>query len=285
MRSIDCHIHILPLNLVRQEIRDAFLTTKGFDASKYNQVCKDPSELVKILDSADVEQAGLISYQSPKVIGVNNEQIEYIAKYRSNYKDRLIQIGSANPVIDKNPVETLERLYSKLEVKIIKLHPVHQLFKPNAYRSEEGGLKRLESVYEFLDDQRIPVMFHTGTSIFPGAGLKYGDPIFLDDVANDFPHLRMIMCHAGRPIWGVTASVLMRKHQNMMLDLSGIPPKRLLDYIPKLEEFQDRAIFGSDWASPGVKGIRENKEQFEQLELSDTVKRKMLYDNARKIFS
>ncbi len=284
MLSIDCHIHVLPLEMVKPAIREAILSSKSVDSEQYARVCRDASELIRILDAADVEKAGLMSYQSPRVIGVNNEQVEFIARYRSQYRDRLVQIGSANPVVDAHPVKTLEWLYSKLEVKIVKIHPVHQLYKPNAYRREEGGLARLEKMYEFLESHGIPVMVHTGSSIFPGAGLKYGDPIFLDDVANDFPHLQLIMCHAGRPVWMNTASVLMRKHPRMMLDLTGIPPKRLLEYIPKLEEFQDRAMFGSDWASPGVKGIGENKQEFEKIEISAGAKRKILYDNAKRVF-
>lgn len=260
------------------------VSSKSVDPEQYARVCRDPAELVRILDHADVEKACLMSYQSPDVIGVGNDLIEFIAKYRSNYKDRLVQIGSANPLADEHPVKTLEWLYSKLEVRVVKVHPVHQLYKPNAYRKEEGGLSNLRKMYEYLDAHGIPVMVHTGSSIFPGAGLKYGDPIFLDDVANDFPHLRLIMCHAGRPIWTDTASVLMRKHPMMMLDLTGIPPRRLLEYVPKLEEFQDRTIFGSDWASPGVKGIKENKEEFEKIGISDDAKRKILYSNAKRVF-
>ncbi|MDG6987758.1 MAG: amidohydrolase [Nitrososphaerota archaeon] len=269
---------------MKPAIRDAILSSKGIDSEVYARVCKDPAELIRMLDSADVEKAGLMSYQSPDVIGVNNEQVEFVSRYRRPYRDRLVQIGSANPVIDENPVKTLEWLYSKLEVGIVKIHPVHQLYKPNAYRREEGGLSSLQKMYEFLDDHEMPVMVHTGSSIFPGAGLKYGDPIFLDDVANDFPGLRLIMCHAGRPTWTGMASLLMRKHPKMMLDLTGIPPKRLLEYLPKLEEFQDRAIFGTDWASPGVKGIKENKDEFEGIGISAEAKRKILYENAKRIF-
>ena len=75
MRSIDCHIHVLPLEMVKPAIREAILSSKNVDAALYAKVCKDPSELVKILDSADVEKAGLMSYQSPQVIGVNYEQV------------------------------------------------------------------------------------------------------------------------------------------------------------------------------------------------------------------
>lgn len=270
--------------MVKPAIREALASSEKAGAELYSRVCRDPSELVKILDSADVEKAGLMSYQSPQVIGVNNEQVEFIAKYRRQFPDRLFQIGSANPVVDEDPVKTLEWLYSELEVRVVKIHPVHQLYKPNAYREEEGGLSGLRKMYEFLDSRKIPVMIHTGSSIFPGAGLKYGDPIMLDDIANDFPNLQLIMCHAGRPIWMDTASLLMRKHPKMMLDITGIPPRRVLEYVPKLEEFKDRVMFGSDWFSPGVKGIGENKKEFEGVDISAEAKRKILYDNAKRIF-
>jgi predicted TIM-barrel fold metal-dependent hydrolase len=270
--------------MVNSSILKAISSTKYFADKEYDDIVKDSSKLVKIMDEADIEKIGLISYQSPAVIGTTNEYIKYIAKYTSEYRDRLVQIGSANPIIDENPTRTLEWQYSDLEIRILKLHPVHQLFKPNAYRKEEGNLRRLKQIYEFAVDHRIPVMVHTGTSVFPGAGLKYGDPIFLDDVGNDFPNLQLIMCHAGRPIWMDTALVLMRKHPNMLIDASGIPPKRILEYLPRLEEIQDRVLFGSDWPSPGVKGIQENKEEFETVKISDGAKRKILYDNAWKLF-
>ena len=41
-------------------------------------------------------------------------------------------------------------------------------------------------------------MFHTGTSIFVGARNRYADPIYVDDVAVDFPSLKIILAHGGR---------------------------------------------------------------------------------------
>ena len=76
-------------------------------------------------------------------------------------------------------------------------------------------------------------MFHTGTSIFPGARNKYGDPIYIDDVAVDFPKLKILLAHGGRPLWMDTAFFLMRRHPNVYLDISGIPPKTLLKYFPR----------------------------------------------------
>ena len=75
-------------------------------------------------------------------------------------------------------------------------------------------------------------MFHTGTSIFPGARNTYGDPIYVDDVAVDFPKMKILLAHGGRPLWMHTAFFLLRRHANVFLDISGIPPKSLLNYFP-----------------------------------------------------
>ena len=69
-------------------------------------------------------------------------------------------------------------------------------------------------------------MVHTGTSIFPGARNKYGDPIYVDDVAVDFPRLKILLAHGGRPLWMDTAFFLVRRHRNVYLTLAASLPKR-----------------------------------------------------------
>jgi len=58
----------------------------------------------------------------------------------------------------------------------------------------------------------------------------------------------------------------------------------LLEYFPRLEEIADKAVWGTDWPSPGVVSMRGNVDQFLELPLSDAAKRKILYENAARIF-
>ena len=95
---------------------------------------------------------------------------------------------------------------------MIKIHPPHQLLYPNDYLS---GVKELEIIYRAAEANGVPVMFHTGTSVFPGARNKYGDPIHVDDVAVDFPKLKILLAHGGRPLWMDTAFFLVRRHPNV----------------------------------------------------------------------
>src|SRR5204863_519364 len=73
-----------------------------------------------------------------------------------------------------------------LGIRLLKIHPPHQGFPANAY---SDGLEALGAIYRRCEERGLPVMIHTGTSVFPGARSKYGNPMELDDVAIDFPDL------------------------------------------------------------------------------------------------
>lgn len=161
-------------------------------------------------------------------------------------------------------------------IRCLKIHPPHQLFPANAYTM---GLENLARIYRRCEERGMPVLVHTGTSIFPGARCKYGHPMELDDVAIDYPDLTIIMAHGGRPLWMDEAFFVLRRHKNVHLELSGIPPKRLLEYFPRLAEIADRVVWGTDWPSPGVKDLRENLDQFLALPLSDDVKTRITRTN------
>jgi predicted TIM-barrel fold metal-dependent hydrolase len=164
---------------------------------------------------------------------------------------------------------------------MIKIHPPHQLLYPNDYLN---GVRELEMLYRAAEREGIPVMIHTGTSIFPGARNKYADPIHLDDVALDFPKLKIIMAHGGRPLWMDTAFFLIRRHRNLYLDISSIPPVSLLQYFPRLEAIADQTLFGTDWPGPGVPDIKRNLDDFRSLPLSPEASEKILSRTALTIW-
>jgi predicted TIM-barrel fold metal-dependent hydrolase len=139
-------------------------------------------------------------------------------------------------------------------------------------------------LYERAQDLGLPVMIHTGTSVFPRARNKYAQPIYADDLIVDFPKLRIILAHGGRPLWTNEAFFLTRRSKNVFLEISNIPPQNLLDYFPRLEQIADQTMFGSDWPGPVVKDIGANIERFKELPISDDAKRKILRDTALKVF-
>jgi len=192
----------------------------------------------------------------------------FAARYASANPERLIPYGGVHPRFTTDPEGQVEELL-QLGTRILKIHPPHQAYPANAYTM---GLDALGRIYRRCEDRGLPVTIHTGTSIFPGARCKYGRPMELDDVGLDFPDLTIIMAHGGRPLWMDEAFFVLRRHRNIVLEVSGIPPLKLLEYFPRLAEVGDRVIWGTDWPSPGVRDLKQNLEQFMSLPIADDLK-------------
>ena len=120
-------------------------------------------------------------------------------------------------------------------------------------------------LYRAAEELKVPVMLHTGSSVFRGTRMKYCDPLHLDDVAVDFPGLNLVMAHAGRGFWYDRAFFLSRLHPNVYLEVSGLPPAKLMTYFPELPRLTEKVLFGSDW--PGMPRIRQNMEEIGRLPL------------------
>ena len=105
----------------------------------------------------------------------------------------------------------------------------------------------------------------------------------MDDVAIDFPDLPLVMAHGGRPLYMAEAFFILRRHRRVWLDLSGIPPRSLLEYFPRIAELEAQLLWGTDWPSPGVESMRRNVEAFLALPLAESVKRAALETNPEKL--
>ncbi len=277
--AIDIHIHIQPLEMLNPETRKAFGAHHA-DFDEIQEIVADPAKFLKYLDRVGVEKAALINYVSPDVMGFTAEVNDWVARYARHAPDRLIPCGSVHPRFCDDCAAEVDRL-ADLGIRMLKVHPPHQLIYPNAYRDD---LPQQAQIYERAQALGLPVMFHTGTSIFPRARNKFAQPIFIDDVLVDFPKLKIILAHGGRPLWMDEAFFLLRRSRNVFLDISSIPPQNLLEYFPRLEQIADQVLFGSDWPGPGVKDIGANLEKFRALPLSEETKRKILRGNAVKVF-
>jgi predicted TIM-barrel fold metal-dependent hydrolase len=275
----DCHIHIQPLHLFKPAARE-LMEAKRPNWRQIEQFCDSPKAFLEHLDQAGIDRAVLINYVAPDVIGFTAEVNPWIVNYCKASPARLLPCGSLHPRHSQDVERDMDELV-RLGIRLIKIHPPHQLLYPNAYLN---GVRELEVIYRRAEAEGIPVMFHTGTSIFPGARNKFGDPIYVDDVAVDFPKLKILLAHGGRPLWMQTAFFLVRRHPNVYLDISGIPPKMLLKYFPRLEEIAGKTLFGTDWPGPGVPEIKRNLEDFRALPLSEETRETMLSRTALSIW-
>ena len=278
MTVFDVHIHVQPWSMLKPEVLPLIDDAAHADA---RAVLSSPEHLLRFLDANGVERACCINYVSPDVMGFTREVNDWVTKFTRDHRDRLVPVGSVNPLHEKDVRSEIERVLD-LGIGMIKIHPPHQLFSPNAYLHETP---QVGEIYAACERRGIPVMFHTGTSIFPRARNVFADPMPIDDVAIDFPKLTIIIAHAGRPLYGETAAFLARRHPNVFLDLSGIPPKALLRYVPRLADLADKALWGTDWPSPGVTSISNNIAAFRALGLGENVEKRILWSNAEAMFS
>jgi hypothetical protein len=276
----DIHIHVQPVEQLTPAALEAFKRGKEKQWEEFVALVHDPQALLAVMDRSGVQRVGLINYPSPDLMGFQDSTNEFVARYAEKAPHRLIAVGGVHPRFTRDPEGDVDRLIA-MGIRCLKIHPCHQLFPANAYTQ---GLEPLGRIYRRAEERGLPVMIHTGTSIFPGARSKWGNPLEADDVAIDFPDLRVILAHGGRPLWMEEAFFVLRRHRNLYLDLSGIPPARLLDYFPRLAELGEKTLWGTDWPSPGVKDLRLNIEQFLALPLESDLQQRILSSNSLRLF-
>ena len=279
MTVTDAHIHIQPFHMMPPAVAATFWKGKP-DRAVLAAYAADPRALLARMDEDGIDRVGLINYVSPDLMGFTAETNPWMIDYASADRSRLLAFGSVNPRFSKDVAGDTARLI-EAGARALKVHPPHQLFRANAY---QDGLPGLADLYRVAQEAGVPVTIHTGTSVFPGARSRFGDPMDVDDVAIDFPRLTILLAHGGRPLWMDAAFFLVRRHPNVHLEVSGIPPSKLLEYFPRIEEIADRTVWGTDWPSPGIKSMRTNVESFMALTLSDEAKRKVLSGTAAKIW-
>lgn len=279
---VDIHVHMQPWEQIRAAPR-ATIENGRSDVDRILEFQANPAALADYMDKQGVARVGLINYVSPDLMGFDATCNDWIAKYRNHDPSRFIAWGGVHPAFCTNVQAEMERLLDELKIDGIKIHPPHQGFRANAYLTQD--MPDLKLVYAACEERNIPVMIHSGTSVFPGARARYGDPMDFDDVAVDFPNLQIVMAHCGRPFWYDQAFFVARRHRNVWLELSGIPPLQLPERLPRLEVISDHVLWGTDWPSPGVRDLRSNLETFcELVSYSDILKHKVLVENPNTLF-
>jgi predicted TIM-barrel fold metal-dependent hydrolase len=207
---------------------------------------------------------------------VPNEEIARVAHENS---DIMIPFASVDPA-RPNAVEEARRLIADHGVRGFKFHPNLQAFFPND--------RMAYPLYEAIAEAGLPALFHTGHSGIgsglPGGGgvrLKYSNPICLDDVAVDFPELKIVLAHPSFPWQDEALSIAMHKPE-VYIDLSGWSPKyfppQLVQYARTLLKRQ--VLFGSDF--PMITPDRW-MEDFERLGLDPEVQSLIFKENAARL--
>jgi uncharacterized protein len=173
-----------------------------------------------------------------------NEEVAVRAEANA---DVVIPFASIDPARGAAGVREALRLIEDFGVRGFKFHPSVQEFLPND--------RLAYPLYEVIQAAGLPALFHTGQS-GSGAGqrggggvrLSYANPMFLDDVAVDFPDLPIVLAHPSFP-WQEEALAVATHKPLVYIDLSGWSPKYfppiLVQYANTL--LKDKMLFGTDF--------------------------------------
>jgi len=278
---IDVHVHVSRREHERPWVLEFIESQSDGDIwAKIDRVLT-PTTFRPFLQGNGIDWAVALAEDSPATVGVTPH--EYVADLcakanaqpdpATGARGKIIPFASLNPFTVNDLALELEKLVKDFGFRGFKAYPVYQHHYMNDIR--------MYPLYAKAQELGVPMLVHTGSSVFKGARIKYGDPLHLDDVAIDFPNLTIMMAHSGRPFWYEQAFWLARQHKNVYMELSGLPGKKLLEYFPELERNADKIVYGSDW--PGNPHIRRNVDAILGLPLKDETKEKILWKNAEKV--
>jgi uncharacterized protein len=224
--------------------------------------------------------AVVFTVDATTAMGVPPVPNDEIAEAAHAHPDVLIPFGSVDPHLGRAAVREVHRLVDEQRVRGFKFHPTVQAFHPND--------RLAYPVYEAIAEHGLIALFHTGqTGIGAGAPggaglrLKYSNPLDVDDVAADFPELRIVLAHPSFP-WQDEALAVATHKPQVHIDLSGWSPRyfppQLVRYANTL--LADKVLFGSDF--PMITPDRWLAE-FEALDIKPEVRPKILKHNAARL--
>jgi predicted TIM-barrel fold metal-dependent hydrolase len=269
LKSIDIHVHPYTeevLAVTPEWFWGHARKTFNFDGKPITV-----DDMVRSMDEAGVELAALLAFDCETTHGwkVPNEMVADLVAQRP---DRFVGFASVDPNKHQLAIEELEHAVRDLGMRGLKLHPPTQHFYPND--------RAHYPLWAKAEELGIPVLVHTGHNQ-SGGRMQYGDPTHLDEVALDFPNLRLILAHFGFP-WVNQAISVTWIRRNCYLELSGWSPKYIPETVWKYAKgiFPDRVLFGTD--APVMSAQRWLRD-FEEIDLPEDVKRKILYSNSRRL--
>lgn len=138
----DCHVHIQPMEMFKPHALE-LMKRKRPNFDHIAECCRSPRAFLKHLDASGIDRAVLINYVAPEVIGFTAAVNQYVADYVKEDPRRLISCGSLHPRHTANVMADVTQILH-LGLRMIKIHPPHQLLYPNDYLH---GVKELEIIY------------------------------------------------------------------------------------------------------------------------------------------
>ncbi len=276
VRAIDIHVH------PPGALGEGALPSEEERPRQPGQFARQSSsapELAEMYAELDM-LAVLLPIDAETATGQKSLSNAAVADLVRQFPQQFVGFGSVDPAKGRVALAQLDEI-AELGLLGVKFHPGMQAFVPND--------RSVYPLWERCQELGLVTIFHTGTTAVgagqPGGGgvkLASSRPIpFIDDVAADFPELRIVMAHPPFP-WEREGLALLMHKSNVYMDLSGWAPQYFDPLVVQYAKTiaQDKILFGSDW--PALMPQRWEAE-FAAYEIEETVLAKIMAGNAAKL--
>lgn len=155
--------------------------------------------------------------------------------------------------------------------------------------------KKFDPIYKYCQNNNHPVVFHTGVLETNHKGLlKQSHPLNVDEVANNFPDLKIVMAHMGNP-WLMDCAAVIIKNPNVYADMSGffteyqsITEQEKQFFLKQMDDLRnfmggfEKMLFGTDFP---LYNQKEYLAAVQSLTLTDKEKELIFSKNAQNIYN
>jgi predicted TIM-barrel fold metal-dependent hydrolase len=241
---------------------------------------KSEAEVIREFTEAGVESC-LVALDLETTVATPACTNDYVHAMWQRHPDRIIQCwGTLDPFKGELAMREARKAVQQLGFVGFHFHPIMQHFAVND--------RRFYPLFELIDELKAAVMIDVGTTGMGagmpggmGARIRHAHPSAIDDLAADFPNLKILMAHPGWPWVDETTAVALHKG-NVYWEMSGWAPKHFPTSlkIDMRARLQDKVMFGSDY--PSMPYARILKE-WAELGYSDAVMEKILHRNAERV--
>ena len=251
--------------------------------AKLNGLRYDLEELVEEMETKGVSRGLLLS--PPMAGGEPLPNLE-VVKLCERSRDLLFPVFTVEP--QKGAVRDALRL-AKSQKGFVKGFKIWLGYRRVFARDEVFA-----PLYDYAEEQKMPVLFHTGDTASSTGSLAHAHPLTLDEVANEREGLRIVVCHLGNP-WIVDTAELIYKHSNVYADISGLVVggggysreymRMLAQRISEAVYYAggaEKLLFGTDYP---VETHDSGLSLVSMLKVTQADKERILWRNASGLFS
>jgi len=211
---------------------------------------------------------------------------ELIADYVRQHPEKLEGWASVDPN-EPDCVEQFDYCVKELGLKGLKLGPVYQHFDPQD--------RKYWPLFKKCEQLGLPIMWHQGTTFPSRSRLNWGLPLQLEDIAMDFPDLKMIIAHLGHP-WEEDLVALIRKCPNVYTDISAVHyrPWRYWQAMVTAMEYgvAHKILLGSDFPSAtitnviaGLRNVNKPVEGTRLPQIPEEIQNRIIHENWKEFFT